>query len=404
MSEISKNDQPTRVGSWCKKYLLEGQQLDEKHAEKIMNFPVNPTFADYILIKYRKFVAVLIPFCLIHSIWWATAFKHDFFQYYSEYWHMPVTMVVGALISGMTAEGAGAVAFPVMTLVLHLAPSIARDFALMIQSIGMMAALVCVVFMKVKFDERAVIYGIAGAIPGFIFGVHCIDPLFTGAQKKMLFVSIWTSFAFALGILNAQKKRPTFVKIPEFCVWKGLLLFLTGVVGGVFDAFAGSGIDICMFSTLTLLFRVSEKTATPTTMILKGVVSMFGFYYRAVQMGDISEIAWKYFTCTIPVVATMAPVGSFLGSHLHRQVIAALIYILEAASLVGFLLTKPTWFLIIMSVIIIACGFVFFQVMAKLGEILMKYVDLNRAEEVPNGEEESDKVVLHMEPQDVTFT
>ena len=93
---------------------------------------------------------------------------------------------------------------------------------------------------------------------------------------------------------------------------------------------------------------------------------MFGFYYRAVQMGDISEIAWKYFTCTIPVVATMgrsqlclkkltkkwlisAPIGSVLGSHLHRQVIAALIYILEAASLVGFLLTKPTWFLIIMS-------------------------------------------------------
>uniref|UniRef100_A0A1I7TTP5 Sulfate_transp domain-containing protein n=1 Tax=Caenorhabditis tropicalis TaxID=1561998 RepID=A0A1I7TTP5_9PELO len=388
---MSENAKSTRVGSWCRKYLLEGQQLDEKHAEKVLNFPVNPTFADYILIKYRKFVAVLIPFFLIHSIWWATAFKHDFFRYYPDYWHMPVTMIVGALISGMTAEGAGAVAFPVMTLVLHLAPSIARDFALMIQSIGMMAALVCVVFMKVKFDERSVILGIAGAIPVTPYSTPLlqIDPLFSGAQKKMLFVSIWTSFAFALGILNSQKKRPTFVKVPEFCVWKGVLLFSTGVIGGIFDAFAGSGIDICMFSMLTLLFRVSEKTATPTTMILKGIVSMFGFYYRAVQMGDISEIAWKYFTCTIPVVATMAPIGSFLGSHLHRQVIAALIYLLEAASLVGFLMTRPTWILIICSVIIIGCGFVFFQGMAKLGDVLMGYVS-GRKEVPTEGKVESD--------------
>uniref|UniRef100_A0A8R1DL68 Membrane transporter protein n=1 Tax=Caenorhabditis japonica TaxID=281687 RepID=A0A8R1DL68_CAEJA len=343
------------MGSWFQKYLLEGQQLDEKHVEKINNFPSDPSFSDYILIKYRKFVAVLIPLVLIHAIWWATAIRHDFFPWYKDYWHMPVTMIVGALISGMTAEGAGAVAFPVMTLILHLAPSIARDFSLMIQSVGMMAAMVCVVFMKVKFEVRAVIFGILGAIPGFIFGVHYIDPLFSGPQKKMMFVSIWTAFAFALGLLNAQKKRSTFVKIPEFYGWKALVLFITGIVGGVFDAFAGSGIDICMFSIVTLLFRVSEKTATPTTMILKGIVSAFGFWYRGVMMGDISDVAWKYFTCTIPVVATMAPVGSFLGSHLHRQVIAALIYVLEAASMIGFLLTKPGWLLIVTS-----CMFVYY--------------------------------------------
>ncbi|UMM12553.1 hypothetical protein L5515_001272 [Caenorhabditis briggsae] len=355
-----------------KKYLLEGQQLDEKHAEKVNNFPENPTVADYLLIKYRKFVAVLIPFCFVHVIWWCTAFRYNVFPLYQNYWHMPVTMIFGALVAGMTAEGAGAVAFPVMTLVLHLDPTIARDFSLMGQSIGMMSSLVCVIFMKVKFEAMAVLFGIAGAIPGFIFGVHFFDPLFTGAQKKMMFVSIWTAFAFALGLLNAQKKRPTFVKIPEFCFWKGFILFVTGIVGGVFDAFAGSGIDICMFSIVTLLFRVSEKTATPTTMILKGVVSVFGFWYRGVMMGDISETAWKYFAVTIPVVATMAPIGSFLGSHLHRQVIAALIYILEIASLTGFLLTNPSWWLISIAVAIILFGFGFFTLVAKFGEVLMR--------------------------------
>ena len=40
-----------------------------------------------------------------------------------------------------------------------------------------------------------------------------------------------------------------------------------GVVGGAFTSFSGSGLDICSFSILTLLFRVSEKIATPTSVV-----------------------------------------------------------------------------------------------------------------------------------------
>lgn len=40
------------------------------------------------------------------------------------------------VIAGMTSEGGGAVAFPVMTLALGLTPAVARDFSLMIQSCG----------------------------------------------------------------------------------------------------------------------------------------------------------------------------------------------------------------------------------------------------------------------------
>ena len=45
-------------------------------------------------------------------------------------------MIVGSAIGGATSEGGGAVAFPVMTLVMKLAPAIARDFSLMVQSCG----------------------------------------------------------------------------------------------------------------------------------------------------------------------------------------------------------------------------------------------------------------------------
>ena len=49
---------------------------------------------------------------------------------------MSITMIFGSMIAGATSEGGGAVAFPVMTLALHIQPSIARDFSLMTQSCG----------------------------------------------------------------------------------------------------------------------------------------------------------------------------------------------------------------------------------------------------------------------------
>lgn len=43
---------------------------------------------------------------------------------------------VSPFSAGMTSEGGGAIAFPVMTLLLHIDAAISRDFSLMIQSCG----------------------------------------------------------------------------------------------------------------------------------------------------------------------------------------------------------------------------------------------------------------------------
>ena len=62
--------------------------------------------------------------------------KHNYFAFFPTHYPMTITMIFGSFIGGATAEGGGAVAFPVMTLVLHLTPSIARDFSFMIQCCG----------------------------------------------------------------------------------------------------------------------------------------------------------------------------------------------------------------------------------------------------------------------------
>uniref|UniRef100_A0A1I7X2A1 MFS domain-containing protein n=1 Tax=Heterorhabditis bacteriophora TaxID=37862 RepID=A0A1I7X2A1_HETBA len=194
----------------------------------------------------------------------------------------------------MTSEGSGAIAFPVMTLALHIAPGIARDYSLMIQSCGMTSALCCVLFMKVKIENRAVILGTFGAIPGFIIGVHFVE----------------------------------------------------------------------------------------SVQIISGLNAVIGFFWRAVMMGDISAMAWTYFSLSVPVSSITGPLGSFLGSHLHRQVIAGFVYILELLALIGFLLTKPSWQLIAVGGCIIFGGFVFFSTITKAGNYILRQIEEKEEKEI----------------------
>ncbi len=52
--------------------------------------------------------------------------------------------------------------------------------------------------------------------------------------------------------------------------------------------------------------------------------------------GGAEQDAWDYWAVCMEIVVVMAPVGSFLASHVHRQVLATLVYILDTAALVSF--------------------------------------------------------------------
>ena len=93
-------------------------------------------------IVIKKFIitksGILIPLIFFEVLWWMQAFKHDYFSYFPDRYLLSITMIFGAAIAGMTSEGGGAVAFPVMTLVLGIEPTVARDFSLMSQSCGLL--------------------------------------------------------------------------------------------------------------------------------------------------------------------------------------------------------------------------------------------------------------------------
>ncbi|KAJ7335985.1 hypothetical protein OS493_013351 [Desmophyllum pertusum] len=166
---------------------------------------------------------------------------------------------------------------------------VARDFSLMLQSCGMTAATFTIIWMRVQLEWNSIILCSLEEIVGMVIGLEFIDPNLTPSQKKIGFVCVWFSFAFALFLLNRYHKRKTYKTIPDFKMWKLIVLLHTGFIGGIFSAISGSGLDICSFSILTLLFRITEKTATPTSVVLMAGNSLVGFYWR--QRSDFSSLA-----------------------------------------------------------------------------------------------------------------
>ncbi|CAD5226998.1 unnamed protein product [Bursaphelenchus xylophilus] len=353
------------VREFIDKYFLHGQHLDEDLQSRLQSSPDLPFHE-----KYRKYIAFISPILFWQLTWWPVALTHGLLGLYSTRWEMAVTMIFGALVAGATSEGGGAIAFPVMTLLLHIQPTVARDFSLMIQSAGMAASSFTVIYMRIKVEWHSIIFSSLGAAFSIIISLQFMDDLLTPLQKKMMFVSIWFSFAIALFILNRQRKRRTYDVIPHFNFWKGAVLFVTGLFGGVLSAYTGSGVDICSFSVLTLFFHISEKVATPTSVVLMFLNTCVGFYWRQLIQNNVSDLAWEYFAVCIPVVVIFSPVGAFLSSHLHRQVLAATVYILETVALFGFLITQPPIGIIIAGGIIILIASGFFFVLGWAGQRL----------------------------------
>ena len=257
--------------------------------------------------------------------------------------------------------------------------------------------------MRVAVEWKSLTYVSLGGIVGIIVGLEQIAPRFAPSYSKMYFVVIWASFAFGLFLLNRNHNRKVYDKIQNWedaviwrapgpfkryikINWKRELLVCFGVLGGIFSAMAGSGIDICSFAVLTLLFRVSEKVATPTSVILMAINTVFGFAYRQFAMGGVAEESWGYLAVCTPIVVIGAPVGAFLGSHWHRLTLAFVVYILDFAQLVGALYVIQPWttkhtdtplHLSLTSLALFITGTIFFRCLSYTGlQLLEKDVKL----------------------------
>lgn len=235
-------------------------------------------------------------------------------------WPISLTMVFGSFFAGATSTGGGAFAFPVLTKILQISPADARTFSLAIQSVGMSAAAAMIVVMNIRVEWYVIVWAGLGGIFGIIFGAF-LAPQIPPDLIKMLFTALVVSFATTLVLLD-RSERESYPPQALFSVDQKWIIVFAGFCGGVMSGLVGNGIDIVCFSVMVLLFRISERVATPTAVVLMAFNSLVGFSLHVFYLKDFSPRVESYWLAAIPVVVVGAPLGAFVCSRMSNRAIA----------------------------------------------------------------------------------
>lgn len=324
----------------------------------------------YRFSKYPVVLCVLV----VWIIWLIMMFHGQHWKYFPDNWFMTVTMILGSFIAGATSEGGGAVAFPVMTLIFEISPQVARDFSLMIQSVGMIAASFTIYCLKIKVEWRVVgVASIGGAI-GMIFGLEYLYQFVKPVYAKCFFVSLWLGFGLALYLIYASRNHCVVNKISCFDCHCYILFLFFGALGGIISSTVGSGIDVLIFSILTLLFRVNPKVSTPTSVVLMGVNALVGFIWKW-KFSDqaLAEAAWGYWYVCVPVVVIGAPAGTWFVKRCSEKFVVRFLCLSILVQAISAMFILPlTLDLIVISLVVFFTSGIIFYLIYLFGKLRVK--------------------------------
>ncbi len=270
-------------------------------------------------------------------------------QFLAANWFYPAVMVLGAFVAGLTPEGGGAVAFPMLSVFFNIDRVLARDFSLMIQSIGMTSASV---FILTHRDTtlrtfKPMLAFIPVAFLGFILGMHTLQGLPVYIIQA-LFLSLITTFAIAYVYSNHRGARATL----SLRGWKdGMFLGVILILGGMCASLFGTGADIILYTLVVTRFGVKEKIATHMSITLMAAVSVLGCAYRHFIDAGISETQVRTWLCAYPVVLFMAPLGAYVLHRMNVEWMLRGIVVLNIGQLVYFNINNPSLPKVIASVV-----------------------------------------------------
>lgn len=275
------------------------------------------------------------------------------------------TMLLGSFIAGATSEGGGAVAFPVMTLGLGIAPSEARDFSLMIQSIGMTSASLLILINRIPIASSVLLPVLFGCAAGLVTGFGLLENLFMPAAVKYFFTAVWLSFAYVLYRSHLQADRLRRLHLRGVTIPFGRFLF-AGFLGGVVSSLVGSGADIIVFSVLTLYFGLCEKVATPTSVVIMAATSLMATALKVLVFASPSpETIERVWACA-GVVVLGAPFGAWFIRYRTPAFIRGILYLsIGAQTIWAWIVLPKSVDLTLLFFLTLAGGLLFFTVVEK---------------------------------------
>lgn len=276
---------------------------------------------------------------VVLACWLVFMLRTGCMSLFATHWPVSLTMTAGSFIAGATAEGGGAVAFPVFTKLLHIPSDTARDFALAIQSVGMTCGALIIIRSGYAWLPRVFGWAFAGAAVTLIPGLVWLAPLVPPPYPKIVFTLFTLCFGYFLWNANRRDRNIlSSVDIPRGRRWLGF--FLTGALGGLISSLVGSGADVLLFVVLCLRYDIDERIGTRTTVVLMASISTIGFLFRLVS-GTLAPGVLPMWLCAAPIVAFGAPLGAAFCSWQARENVVRFLLVLIGVEFVSTLLLVP---------------------------------------------------------------
>lgn len=92
---------------------------------------------------------------------------------------------------------------------------------------------------------------------------------------------------------------------------------------------------------MVLLFRINEKVATPTSVVLMTFNTLVGFSLFLFFLDGFNDTVKGYWLSAIPVVVVGAPLGALICSRLSRETIVHALLILIAIEFITSVMIIP---------------------------------------------------------------
>jgi uncharacterized membrane protein YfcA len=301
-------------------------------------------------------------------IWLVLFSSFSSIQFLIHHWYYPATMVAGAFVAGFTPEGGGAVAFPVLNVFLHIDRVLARDFGMMIQSVGMTSASIFILTHKdtVRKDYRPCLVFVPvcfiGTVLGFVFlqGI----PVYI---IQALFLCLSATFVVAYYFSDHRGTQTRLItKTPLDSVYLGVVL----VIGGMVSSLFGTGGDILVYMLLITWFNMVAKIAVRISIVLQASISILGYAYRAFIDQGLAPDQYRTWLCAFPVVLFMAPFGAYVLARLHVNWMLRAIICLNVFQLLYFNLNGPSVNKVKASVVFtVLLGAIFFAALRHVAKL-----------------------------------
>ena len=280
---------------------------------------------------------------VFYSTWLTIVVCGNYWSVLASHWPISATMALGSYVAGSTPMGGGTVGFPVLVLLFDLPGSLGRNFALAIQSIGMVSASIYIYANRSPVAWCVLRPALCGSLIGTPLGAALIAPFVPDIWVKLTFAVVWCSFGM-MHLIKLRELTSIHGTVIEPHPWNRPVGIAVGLAGGILSSITGVGIDMLIYAMLVLLFREDLKIAIPTSVIIMAFTSVVGIISNLIlgtinpQQYAVDAEVFANWLAAAPVVALGAPLGACIVNLISRKPTLVFVSILCIAQFVWTIL------------------------------------------------------------------